>query len=205
MGFGGADPRLRVPTLRDPTRDRRLSSVVGPPSDCPAPPPQDTLIDMLPDCRIIPADEPHLRPAAELAARLVQLHHDLDPLRFAVLSSDVAGGYERWFRQCIANPNAVVLVALAGQRVIGYAYGSLEPRNWNELLDACGVLHDVYVDERFRRTGVGAALVEEAARRLAALGAPRVVLKTAAANEAAQRLFARLGFRQTMIEMTREL
>ena len=35
-------------------------------------------------------------------------------------------------------------------------------------------------------------------------GAPRVVLHTAALNEAAQRFFERLGFRRTMIEMTRE-
>jgi RimJ/RimL family protein N-acetyltransferase len=32
-----------------------------------------------------------------------------------------------------------------------------------------------------------------------------VVLSTAVRNEAAQRLFARAGFRPTMIEMTREL
>jgi ribosomal protein S18 acetylase RimI-like enzyme len=36
-------------------------------------------------------------------------------------------------------------------------------------------------------------------------GAPRVVLGTAQRNEAAQRLFERLGFRRTMIEMTREI
>jgi RimJ/RimL family protein N-acetyltransferase len=40
---------------------------------------------------------------------------------------------------------------------------------------------------------------------LAARGAPRVVLMTAERNETAQRLFARAGFRRTMIEMTREL
>ena len=34
---------------------------------------------------------------------------------------------------------------------------------------------------------------------------PRVVLLTAERNEAAQRLFARAGFRRTMIEMTREM
>jgi ribosomal protein S18 acetylase RimI-like enzyme len=32
-----------------------------------------------------------------------------------------------------------------------------------------------------------------------------VVLSTAQANDVAQRLFERLGFRRTMVEMTREL
>ena len=40
---------------------------------------------------------------------------------------------------------------------------------------------------------------------LEARGAPRCVLSTAEKNESAQRLFARAGFRRTMIEMTREL
>jgi RimJ/RimL family protein N-acetyltransferase len=34
--------------------------------------------------------------------------------------------------------------------------------------------------------------------------APRIVLSTMVANHAAQRLFARYGFRPTMLEMTRE-
>jgi hypothetical protein len=34
---------------------------------------------------------------------------------------------------------------------------------------------------------------------------PRVVLGTADSNHAAQRLFTALGFRRTMVEMTREL
>ena len=38
-----------------------------------------------------------------------------------------------------------------------------------------------------------------------ARGAPRVVLSTAERNASAQRLFARAGFRRTMIEMTHEL
>jgi hypothetical protein len=36
-------------------------------------------------------------------------------------------------------------------------------------------------------------------------GAPRVILWTAAQNDAAQTLFTTLGFRQTMVEMTMEL
>jgi ribosomal protein S18 acetylase RimI-like enzyme len=36
-------------------------------------------------------------------------------------------------------------------------------------------------------------------------GAPRVVLWSAAKNDGAQRLFEQLGFRRTMVEMTKEL
>jgi ribosomal protein S18 acetylase RimI-like enzyme len=36
------------------------------------------------------------------------------------------------------------------------------------------------------------------------MGAPRVLLHTAVQNEQAQALFSKLGFRSTMLEMTRE-
>jgi ribosomal protein S18 acetylase RimI-like enzyme len=48
-------------------------------------------------------------------------------------------------------------------------------------------------------------LLDRTLEALEAKAAPRVVLSTAERNEAAQRLFARAGFRRTMIEMTREL
>jgi ribosomal protein S18 acetylase RimI-like enzyme len=52
---------------------------------------------------------------------------------------------------------------------------------------------------------VATALMEAAIEWLRGRGAPRVVLGTAERNAAAQRLFEKLGFRRTMIEMTREL
>ncbi len=54
-------------------------------------------------------------------------------------------------------------------------------------------------------SGIGAALVEGAMDWLHNHGAPRIILWTAEKNSAAQRLFSRLGFRPTMIEMTREI
>ena len=66
-------------------------------------------------------------------------------------------------------------------------------------------LSNVVVDERGRRTGVATALIEAAAGWLRDHGAPRVMLWTAEQNDGAQRLFEHLGFRRTMVEMTREL
>lgn len=160
----------------------------------------------------IPAMRPTARPAtladmptvARFAAKLVRLHHALDPQRFMCMEP-LEPGYERWLTRELLNPDVVVVVAEQDGAVVGYAYGRLEDRDWNALLDAHGALHDVYVDETARAGGAGAALVEAACARLSAMGAPRVVLHTAAQNTAAQRLFAKHGFRSTMIEMTREL
>jgi len=143
--------------------------------------------------------------ASRLASKLVALHYALDPQRFIHLPNPEAG-YGRYLGGELKNPRVVLLVAeqTADQAVVGYSYARLEDRDYNELLDACGKLHDVFVDEIARGRGLGEKLVREAIRRLAEKGAPRVVLSTASQNEPAQRLFKRLGFRTTMLEMTRE-
>jgi ribosomal protein S18 acetylase RimI-like enzyme len=61
------------------------------------------------------------------------------------------------------------------------------------------------VDPAHRGRGIGQALLDATLAELQSRGAPMVVLSTAERNEVAQRLFARAGFRRTMIEMTREL
>ena len=89
--------------------------------------------------------------------------------------------------------------------MVGYAYGRLEPRDWNSLRDACGVGVDLMVVPGVRGRGVGRALVEALCQALAARGAPRVVIEVATRNLRAQAVFARLGFRPTLLELTREL
>ncbi|WP_437677628.1 N-acetyltransferase family protein [Sorangium sp. So ce131] len=162
---------------------------------------------MSPSLTVRPAARADMPAVARFAAQLVRLHHALDPHRFMCLEP-LEPGYERWLTGELANPGAAIVVAEqagAEPELVGYAYGRREPRDWNSLLDTCGVLHDLYVAEPARRLGAGAALLEATIARLRALGAPRVVLHTATQNAAAHRLFERLGFRRTMIEMTLEL
>jgi ribosomal protein S18 acetylase RimI-like enzyme len=153
---------------------------------------------------IRPAVAEDLDEVGRMAGELVRYHHALDAHRF-LLVDGVERGYARYFASQLSEPSTLILVAERAGRRVGYAYAKLEPRDWNALLDACGALHDIFVLEAERRNGVASALLDEVVARLSALGAPRVVLTTAVQNEPAQRLFARHGFRKTMLEMTREL
>ncbi|HEX6851950.1 MAG TPA: GNAT family N-acetyltransferase [Candidatus Polarisedimenticolaceae bacterium] len=141
--------------------------------------------------------------ASRLAAALVRQHHAFDPDRF-MLVEPVEEGYARFLSTQVDREGVVLLVAELDGTVVGYLLGGLEGRDWMLLLDDCGMIHDVYVDASARGRGIGTAIVEEAVARLVAMGVPRVVLSTAWPNEAARRLFAKLGFRETMVEMTRE-
>ena len=159
----------------------------------------------MPDFIVRKATEADLPPLGQLGASLMRVHYAFDPQRFMPAGQDAPEGYAWFLGTQLRNKDAVVLVAERAGTLIGYAYASVEPRNWKELRDEAGFIHDVVVDEEARRSGVGLALVEAALGWLASVGMPRVVLWTADQNAAAQQLFLRLGFRRTMVEMTKEL
>jgi ribosomal protein S18 acetylase RimI-like enzyme len=148
-----------------------------------------------------PADAEAL---GRMGAVLVRQHHEFDSARF-MLPDDVEAGYRWWLSKELKAKEAVVLVAERDGEVLGYAYGRIEGRDWNALRDRCGGLQDIWVEESARGTGMGRLLAEEMVKRFTELGVPRVILMTAAKNEGAQRFFAKLGWRPTMVEMTREI
>ncbi len=152
--------------------------------------------------------------ASVLAGALVRQHHEFDRRRF-LLDGDPVAGY-RWYLNKLLDGDtgelgidpsqALLLVAEVTENgraeVAGYLYGALEPRDWSLLLEAHAAVHDIYVDERFRRRGIAQKLMLDAIARFRELGRTQVVLSSATQNAASQALFEALGFRRTMVEMT---
>jgi len=157
------------------------------------------------DTKIRPAVQTDLPSLGRLGASLLRAHFAFDQQRFMAPGADPEQGYAWFLGSQIKSKDAVVLVAERAGLVVGYAYAGLEPQSWKELREAAGFIHDVVVDDANRHRGIGQALVEAASEWLRVQGAPRVILWTAEQNAGAQRLFGRLGFRRTMIEMTLEL
>lgn len=136
---------------------------------------------------------------------LVRTHHDFDPQRFLEATPRTENAYGSFLGSQLEEPSVLVLVAERDGEVLGYSYAGVEGHDYMSLRGPAGVLHDIVVDPAHRGHGVGRTLLDATLAELTARGAPRVVLSTAEQNESAQRLFARAGFRRTMIEMTREL
>jgi ribosomal protein S18 acetylase RimI-like enzyme len=150
------------------------------------------------------ADAPAL---GRLGAMLLRDHYAFDAKRFMSPGDSPEEGYAWFLNSQRRARDAVVLVAELHdtKAVVGYVYAAMEPMSWKELRDAAGFIHDVAVDPSARRRGIATALMQAAIAWLRAHGAPRVLLGTAEQNVEAQRLFASLGFRRTMIEMTKEI
>ena len=140
----------------------------------------------------------------KLGALLVRTHHDFDPKRFIAATARTAQGYGSYLGTQLDEPNVVVLVAEHDGAVVGYTYAGVEGRDYMSLRGPAGVLYDIVVDPNYRQHGIGRMLLDATITTLEQRGATQIVLSTAEPNESAQRLFARAGFRRTMIEMTRD-
>ena len=148
------------------------------------------------------ADLPSL---GRLGALLVEVHHAFDAERFLAPGDDTAERYADFLGSQLRSSDVVILVAEDPAGVIGYAYGAVEGPDFVSLRGAAGLLHDLMVDPTRRRQGIGKLLTRGMLGELRALGARQVVLATASPNHPARQLFASLGFRSTMVEMTTEL
>lgn len=144
-------------------------------------------------------------PLGRLGAMLMRTHYAFDAQRFLAPHAGVEQGYATFLASRLDSPDDCVFVAEHDGAIAGYVFAALEPMSWKELRGPAGFIHDVAVAEEERRHGVAAMLIDAAAAWLREHGVPRVILWTAAPNEAARALFRRLGFRETMIEMTMEL
>lgn len=143
------------------------------------------------------AERRDLEALSRLGAMLMRTHYDFDRQRFLAPGTGSSSGYAAFLGSVLGSPDACIFVAERdGAAVAGYVYAALEPLSWKELRGLA---------EEARHSGIGTTLMDAAIAWLRERGAPRVILWTAAPNETAHALFRRLGFRETMREMTLEL
>jgi ribosomal protein S18 acetylase RimI-like enzyme len=152
--------------------------------------------------RATPADVDAI---GRMGVRLMRVHYEFDHDRFMQPGAGSEQGYASFLAAQLDHRDALVIVAEQNGQLVGYIYAGIEPRSWHELRERAGYVHDVFVDEAHRATGVVDALMNAAFDWMREQGLPRVLLWTAIPNEPAQHVFTRLGFRKTMIEMTKEL
>jgi len=166
--------------------------------------PPDPSTPPAPTISVRPATGADLPRIGRLGALLVEAHYNIDAKRFLATRARTPLDYASFLETQLGRPDVAVLVADENGDVIGYAYAAVEGYDYMSLRGPAGVVHDILVEPESRGRGIGLLLLDAALAFLKKRGAPRVVLTTAEGN-VAERLFARAGFRRTMIEMTREL
>src|SRR5262249_7156923 len=135
-----------------------------------------------------------------LGALHVEAHHEFDSRRFLAPNNRTPADYASFLGTKLEDSDAAILVAEAHGD--GYASAAVQGYDYTSLRGPAGVLHDLIVEPQHRGHGVGRLILNAVLTYLTTRGAPRVVLLAAEGNQAAQRLFASMGFRRTMVEMT---
>lgn len=134
--------------------------------------------------------------------QLATFHSALDPA--FTPSPHWPREYSAYLRTLMSRDDAIAVVAKDDSGVVGYAVGrtmTLPPFFEHRHR---GYIHDVFVQEGYRRHGIGRRLVEEILAWLRRRGVTLVELTVAANNEAVP-FWERLGFRIYMHQMKLEL
>jgi ribosomal protein S18 acetylase RimI-like enzyme len=156
----------------------------------------------MPNVTVRPAILADMKAVGRLGAMLVQEHYDFDHDRFIRPAPDSPQRYGSFLGTQLEKKNIIILVAESDGNVVGYTYAGVEGFDYMALRGPSGALYDIVVDPAYRGQGIGRMLLDATIAALRERGEPRVLLSTAEQNDTAQRLFARAGFRRTMIEMT---
>ena len=145
---------------------------------------------------------PHDVPAVvKMVRKLCELHQSWDPARYA-FRDEVERMYQSWLTERASDPRAVFLVADRQERgPVAFLIGGVEREIRIYKLEEYGFIHDLWVEEDYRNEGLGRQLVMRAIERFEEMGVRQVRLDTAAANDAARKLFASCGFRVSVMEM----
>ena len=160
---------------------------------------------MAPSAVIRRASAADLEAVGRMGALLMRMHHEFDRDRFMAPGPRSEHGYGSFLGSQIGESDALVLVAEREAEVVGYLYAAIEGPSWKDLRDRAGYIHDILVEEQHRGAAIAEDLMNAAFAWMREHHVPRVVLGTAANNARGQRFLERLGFRPTMVEMTKEL
>ncbi len=113
--------------------------------------------------------------------------------RFADVTWPEREGHDD-FERLIGNPSATVLAARDQGVIVGFAVGYLQQSSPTRLPVTYGVLRSLYVDPASRNAGIGCQLTEAFIAWARANGCAEALVDSYAANEGAQRFYARHGF-----------
>ncbi len=153
---------------------------------------------------IRPAGEDDVPAIGQMWEKLAQYHNMLD----AALPPAARGGGKVYARRLISrlgDPQTHVVVAEDDGRLVGYALAVVVDVIPDMFIqENSGFLADIYVDDDYRRQGVGRALVDAVTAWLAGQGVRSFEWYVAEHNAAGRRFWESLGGRRVMIRMRAE-
>jgi GNAT superfamily N-acetyltransferase len=142
---------------------------------------------------------------ARETSRIQELHNEALPLMFKAPSAELFP--PRKLAALIRESNSIVAIAEVDGKIVGHIYGGIVSRAEDEFSHAhsCICIHQIGVDEEFRRKGVGAALMAFIRDRARTLGLTALQVDHWTFNTRAAAFFDACGFSPVKIVMRQAL
>lgn len=114
--------------------------------------------------------------------------------------------YEQMLAKIAVHGGAVILAEIGGEPAgfLAWRIEEDEPYVRDDLIRHAEIA-ELYVAERFRRSGVGRALMQEAERMIRAQSLPRLFIGLLDGNEAAEATYRGMGYRAYARLLVKEL
>ena len=151
-----------------------------------------------------PADIPNL---FHLIENVSDFHKSLDVDRYNFLPNQ-GQLYEKWLHKLLLDSSHLCLVAESNSseskvspQLVAYLIATVELEIPIYHLKEYGYIHDLWVEETYRRQGIARQMVMKTLEHFQQLGVKQIRLNSLVDNDAAFKLYASCGFRASTFEM----
>lgn len=153
--------------------------------------------------KVTKARRKHIPRIVEMWKDFMDFHAKVDP--FYKRDPKAHIGYQKHLEKVIGSRNEQLYIAMDGNDVVGYTYARIVkyPPVFNYRY--FGYLNDMYVDPACRRKGLGRMMYKTAIEWFTRRGMKQIELGAVAKNRVAVGFWRKMGFRDRMIRMYKEI
>jgi len=138
------------------------------------------------------AEDSHVPGIVEVWKEFMDFHKKIDP--YNERSEDGHIHMEKYLRDSMNSQDAIVLVALDDDSVVGYSISAIGKRHPVFQQDTQGVIHDMAVKSDYRRKGVGGEMLAKIDEWFQSRNIDRIELSVAAKNQIGYSFWKKHGF-----------
>lgn len=142
--------------------------------------------------KVVPAADLHIPEMVEIWKEFMDFHSDMDP--FFKRREDGHKNFEKFVGDCIKSEESMVIVALDGDKTIGYSILIILRHPPVLKTERYGFIDDLAVRSGYRRRGTGTAILKEVFRWFKSMDIDRVELQVVSKNRIGYKFWEKHGF-----------